>query len=309
MVRWVIIVTASALVIVFTACTGMGIETHPVSSTPTETKMAELPSDPPARLSGTKTISAQNPQFTGNNTFTEVDNNGDGLFEALLVNVEVQSSAPGEYSIFGVLQKGGADIANRPAFESMMFTTATFANGSATHNIDIAFSGEQIFRSSQDGPYDLVLFGVGPSNESAQATFSTPAIVHTKYGEVPAVLTAATYSAIDINDDGDFDFVNLAVDINVRVAENFRLQGDLSKNNASIVGAGGVFDLGSGTHTVDLQFPGSALRQSGEDGPYDGTVNLIDATGHTLQSITFVTQAYESDTFSAQFDSDGNFNN
>lgn len=309
MVRWVIIVTASALVIVFTACTGMGIETHPVSSVPTETKMAELPSDPPARLSGTKTISAQNPQFTGNNTFTDVDNNGDGLFEALLVNVEVQSSAPGEYSIFGVLQKGGADIANRPAFESMMFTTATFANGSATHKIDIAFSGEQIFRSSQDGPYDLVLFGVGPSNESAQATFSTPAIVHTKYGEVPAVLTAATNSAVDVDNDGDFDFVNLAVNINVRVAENFRLQGDLSKNNASIVGAGGVFDLGSGTHTVDLQFPGSALRQSGEDGPYDGTVNLIDATGHTLQSLTFVTQAYESDTFGAQFDSDGNFNN
>jgi len=53
MVRWVIIVTASALVVVFTACTGMGIETHPVSGVPTETKMAELPSDPPARLSGT----------------------------------------------------------------------------------------------------------------------------------------------------------------------------------------------------------------------------------------------------------------
>ncbi|KPK08030.1 MAG: hypothetical protein AMJ56_12285 [Anaerolineae bacterium SG8_19] len=104
-----------------------------------------------------------------------------------------------------------------------MFTTATFANGSATHKIDIAFSGEQIFRSSQDGPYDLVLFGVGPSNESAQATFSTPAIVHTKYGEVPAVLTAATNSAVDVDNDGDFDFVNVAVNINVRVAENFRL--------------------------------------------------------------------------------------
>jgi hypothetical protein len=298
--RWLIVATATTLftiVVILAGCSHKG-KTQPVSSSiPTEIKMAELPLDPQTELSDTTNMSAQNLQFTGNNTFTEVDNNGDGLFEALQVNVEVQTSASGEYTIFGVLEKGGTNIADRPTFESMLFTAATFTNGAATHNVDLAFSGEQIFRSGQDGPYDLFLLGVGPNNESAEGTFPTPAIDHTLYGEVSAVLTGATASAVDTDNDGDFDFIKVAVDIDVRIGGDFSLQGDLSKKNVSIVEAGSASNLGAGMHTVDLQFPGSELRRSGQDGPYSGTVNLLDATGHTLQSLSFATQSYASGSF------------
>lgn len=253
-------------------------------------------------------MNTQNLHFTGNNAFTEVDEDGDGVFETLRVSVEVQTTAPGEHSIFGILRKAGVDIANRPAFESMLFTSATFNEAAGTHTVDLDFSGEQIFRSGEDGPYDLFLSSVGPNDESAQETFSTPAIDHTKYGELPAVLIGATDSGIDIDNDGEVDFVKVAVDINVRVAGDFSLQGDLSKNDVSIVGSYGVFNLGLGTHTVELEFPGSVLRRSGEDGPYTGTVNLLDATGHTLQSLAFPTQAYTSSTFGALLDLDDSFN-
>lgn len=292
---WIIVLVVVATV--FVGCTTIVMESHPVSSTPTETTMAEVPSDSPTRVSGTETMSAQTLQFTGNNTFTGVDDDGDGLFEALLVNVEVQTSVSGEYSISGFLEKGNTSIANTPSFWSMGLTHATFANGAGTHSVDIAFSGEMIFRSGQDGPYDLSLSGVGPNSESAQATFSTPAIDHTAYGEVPATLTGVTDDAVDTDSDGDFDLVRVSVDVTVRAGGDFSLLGDLNLDNGSIVPAHSASNLGVGTHTVDLQFPGSVLRRSGQDGPYSGTVSLIDATGHTLQSLSFMTQSYTSSSF------------
>jgi hypothetical protein len=180
----------------------------------------------------------------------------------------------------------------------MGLTHANFTNGAGTHNVDIAFSGELIFRSGQDGPYDLSLYGVGPNDESAHETFLTPAIDRTQYGEVLAVLTGATDSAVDSDNDGDFDFVKVAVDINLRTGGDFSLLGDLYLNNGSIVSAHRASNLGVGMHTVELQFPGSELRRSGQDGPYSGSVSLLDATGHILQSLSFTTQPYTSSSFS-----------
>lgn len=243
----------------------------------------------------------QNFLFTGNNTFTEVDANGDGIYEALQVTVEVHTSASGEYSISGSLGRGNTSVATTPSFEHQGVTHASFTSGAGVsrHKVNIAFSGEQIFRSGLDGPYDLFLSGVGPDTAFAQETFTTSAIDHTRYGEVPVVLTTATDRAIDSDNDGDFDFLTVEITINVRVGGKFFLQSDLSKNNVSIVGAGSVFNLETGKRLVSLQFSGLELRRSGQDGPYSGTVSLIDATGHTLQSISFTTQSYRSSSFGA----------
>ena len=297
MAWWVMLVTLVIPALVFVACTSKRIEPHPESSIPTETKVAELTFDSPSRLTGTETMSAENLQFTGKNTFTEVDNNGDGLFDALQVNIEVKTSASGEYSISGYLHKGDVIIANTPSYWSMGLTHAYFTNGAGTHNIEIAFSGELIFRSGQDGPYELSLSGVGPNAESAHETFITPAIDHTQFGEVRAVVTEATDSAIDSDNDGDFDFIKVAVAINVRVGGDYSLLGDLNLDNGSIVSAHSTSNLQAGMRTVDLQFPGAELYRSGQDGPYSGTVTLLDATDQTLQSLSFTTQAYTSSKF------------
>ena len=72
------------------------------------------------------------------------------------------------------------------------------------------------------------------------------------------------------------------------------------REDTSIAGAGSAFNLGTGMDTLILQFSGLTLRQSRVNGPYDGTVNLMDATGHTLQSLAFVTKDYAWDSFSAE---------
>ena len=216
---------------------------------------AALPIDLQTGLTAPGIMKVQSLTFTGNNTFTEVDDNGDGFFEALRATVEVQTTTPGAHSVLGILRKGGVDIANRPAFESVLFTSATFDEAAGTYTVDLDFSGEQIFRSGEDGPYDLFVFSIDPNNDSADDTFTTPFFDHTDYGEVPATMTGVTDAAVDTDSDGDFDLVRVSVDVTVRVGGDFSLQGDLSKGGASLVGAGSAVSLTPGTHRPSMKPP------------------------------------------------------
>ena len=68
---------------------------------------------------------------------------GDGLFEAAVAQVQVQVLVAGDYSLVGVLEKDGRAVSHRPSWESA--------------GESLAFSGEEIFLSGKDGPYHLVL--------------------------------------------------------------------------------------------------------------------------------------------------------
>jgi hypothetical protein len=302
--RWTIIVVAAILAMGLCSCVTREKKSPPAGAVPARTQV--LSPEPTGTLSRPETASSPALRLAGNMAFTAVDANRDGLNEALVVTVEVQTAVAGQYAVSGYLQKDGSLVANRPRFETALDSRAAFEDGAGTHAVDISFSGEQIFRSGEDGPYDLFLSVIGPDRAFARETFTTPAVVHTQYGEIPYRLTGASDSALDSDNDGDFDVVNLAVGVTVRVPGAFTLQGAVSDRDNTIAVASGEFEPGVGTHTVDLQIPASALRHAGEDGPYEATVSLIDASGHTLESILFTTQAYALDRFQAQPEGNGN---
>ena len=121
-------------------------------------------------------------KFTGNVTYRTVDKNGDGIAEQLAADVEVEILTAGEYTVVGRLKKGGQMIANRPNFDSMLFSKAPLNGAPGLHSVSLTFSGEQIFQSGTDGPYDLALVAVGASSH-AKVTVPTPAYSHTQFGE------------------------------------------------------------------------------------------------------------------------------
>ncbi|MCP4659986.1 MAG: DUF11 domain-containing protein [bacterium] len=236
-------------------------------------------------------------EFTGNATYDLLDDDLDGFAEALIANVEIRLNTTGEYTIIGELQKGGKLIANRPAWESMMLVRTNLDEISGTYMVDLQFSGEQIFRSGEGGPYDLLLEGIAATGFTT-TTLATPAYDRTLFGEVDARLTGVAEAAVDAGGDGGFDYVEVTLGLDVRLDGDFRLQGALDKDGQTVVDAGTAVSLGAGAPQVALQFDGAKIRRAGADGPYDGTVNLIDADGHTIDSITFTTAPYTADSFS-----------
>lgn len=236
--------------------------------------------------------------FTGNATFHPVDENLDGIAEALTAGVEVRVNSAGQYTIRGTLQKNGELIANRPSWESMLPVRATLDEIPGTYTITLELSGEQIYRAGVDGPYDLVLQGIA-SNGAVSATIATPGYAHTLFGENPAGLTSVSEAAVDANGDGKHDFIEVTFGVGVRQAGRFKLQGSLAKDGQSIADAGTTEDLQIGARQVSLRFDGRKIRSSGLDGPYEGNINLIDAGGHTLDGIRFTTRPYTASSFSS----------
>ena len=258
------------------------------------------PSPPPIvlGLAGDAVSAVPDIEFTGNATYSPLDENLDGIAEALTAQVEVRLNTAGAYIVLATLEKGGQLIADRPAWESMLPVSVDLDQISGTYTVTLKLSGEQIYRSGVDGPYDLVLYGIASSSFST-ATLSTPNYNHTSFGETPAHLTGVSEQAVDTNGDGKFEFIDVTLGLDVRLASELRLQGALDKDGQTLVSAGITQSLGAGAPQVTLRFDGSNLRRSGVDGPYDGSVNLIDSTGHTIDGIRFTTRPYSAGSFSA----------
>lgn len=237
-------------------------------------------------------------------SFDTLDADGDGLAEALRAELEVNVAIGAQYWIFGTLQKDGALIANRSSYFRSQDVSAQLDAGPGTHTVTLDFSGEQIFRSGEDGPYEMVLFLLSPTGFEP-GSFATPAYDHTLFGELPGSLQGVSESAVDTDGDGVFEAIEVYVQVWVRTATPLQVRGNLSKGAASLADAGALTDTVPGLQEVVLTFPGGALNRSGEDGPYDGTINLTDAAGNTLESLTFTTDPYGSGSFGTLLEPDG----
>ena len=236
--------------------------------------------------------------FTGNATHMPVDDDADGFAEALRADVEVELAVGGQYTILGFLQKAGQPIANRPSWESMLPVSASLDEIPGTYTVTLQFSGEQIYRSGEDGPYDLVLYAL-TATDYATSTLATPAYDHTDFGELPGHITGVSETAVDDDGDGLYDAVEATLSLDVRQTSELRLQGALGKGGQTFVEAAAAQTFGAGSVQVPLRFDGAALRRAGVDGPYEGTVNLIDASGATIDGVQFTTGPYSSGSFSA----------
>src|SRR6185436_2451972 len=85
------------------------------------------------------------------------------------------------------------------------------------------------------------------------------------------------------------------------------LQGALDKDGQTLANAGTTKSVGAGAQSVTLRLDATNIRRSGLDGPYDGSVNLIDSAGHTIDGIRFTTRPYSAGSFSAPIIPQGPF--
>jgi alpha-tubulin suppressor-like RCC1 family protein len=93
------------------------------------------------------TIAPDTAQFTGVTTDRGIDENGNGRFESLWVNVQVNVTQPATYTLSARLSKGGVSIASTAVYSEIA--------AAGVYTLPLSFDGSDIWAAQQDGPYSV----------------------------------------------------------------------------------------------------------------------------------------------------------
>jgi hypothetical protein len=250
-------------------------------------------SDPPS--DGTVQLSTLT--FTGAPVFSLLDPDGDGIYEALGVDVAATLDAPDTVTVVGQLLKNGTLISQRPQYFFSGVSSFDYEGSPSQFTAHLEFSGEDILQSGEDGPYTLSLEAIDPVGPIGSTTMTTPAYIHSQFGELGSSVTSAADLGVDTDGDGQFDLLRVSVTISTRSPGPYLIDGTLMKDTVTL----GVASVGSvysaGQHTVDLNFKGTSIRGRGLNGPYQAVIILKDSTGSSVGSLLHVTQPYQAADF------------
>ncbi len=107
-------------------------------------------------------------------------------------------------------------------------------------------------------------------------------------------------SGQDTNENGLFDVLNVDVQVQVNLPDNYTVNGFLYKGNSTITSALGSSFLPMGPGSIQVSFPGGPINQSGLDGPYSVFLLLLEAgSSSVLGTNITTTQAYSHLAFDA----------
>lgn len=236
--------------------------------------------------------------FTGSFSDAGVDTNTDGLYDLLRINLGLDVQEAGTYTVTGELE-GSDSIA-------VASTTASLSTGGQT--VDLDFDGQLIFQHRKDGPYHLRKLRVedasGNRIDLIYDAYTTSAYTYGQFQHGGTTIDATSYNdqGLDVDSDGDYDYLLVEFQVNVDQEGTYRLLAALNDDEgetiASIIQD---LDLLVGADLISLGFPGGAIYEHGIDGPYQvASVTLLDAAGTIVdyQQAAHTTQAYSHTDFS-----------
>jgi hypothetical protein len=209
-------------------------------------------------------------RFTGGVSDQGVDTNGDGLFDHVAVNFDVEVDAPGAYALTAVLRAGSEALVSGGE--------ATLPAGPSTVTIPFGADGIRKFLGV-DGPYaitDVVLTRLGDDTlgervADRRASFgdTQPYTLAQLQRPVTIIPPGLVDQGIDTDADGLFDLLRVTFDVDTRQFGSYTWTGDLRAPDGTVLGiASGQGVLDAGVTTVEFVFPGLPIGESGQDGPY-----------------------------------------
>lgn len=266
---------------------------------PSSAPLATMAASPGAQTSGAATVGLA---LADTWTARGVDSNGDGLFDALALDLQLDVAAAGDYILSGYLEKAGQFITDRSsAVSSAPFCVAVHADQAGTVSATVLFCGEDIFQSGLDGPYTAYLtIGDGTSLIDS-GDFEISGFTCAQFGETPLQISGAADSGYDQDADGKYDDLVVSVTLDARAAASGWLGGALySSTGEFIADASASVNVAVPGGTVDLVFDGTQILRSGFDGPYVFQATLLDDTLVQIASYSSNTQAYSHLDFEAR---------
>jgi hypothetical protein len=201
------------------------------------------------------------------------DDDSDGLFDYIVVGVNVSATIEGYYSIDGELYS--------PTSVSLSWDSWYGYLSAGAASINLYFDAMDVTSTGEDGPYNVSLELYDDWGTLVDAdSYWTAAYSVGMLEAYPASL-APPYSdqGVDADDDGLFDYLSLEVGVDVRVSGTYLVRTWVYDSTRSyFVTSGQVWaDLDAGLQTVEMQCPGDEIFSSSVDGPYLIDISLYDA--------------------------------
>ena len=231
---------------------------------------------------GLATVSRSSSDFAGTYRDRGVDTDNDGLFNQLLVEVDLSLTHAGTYRVFGVLTDSAGNT-------HQAHVVSAFGSGPAVATL--RFDGKALFQNGVDGPYRLSVVrmaeedGVAllPVAEAVDA-HQTAAYGYRQFQHPPLLLTGGGSAVgIDTNGNGRFDLLDVAVDIEVDFAGFYSWSArllDAEGNELGFASRSGFFS--AGRNSIRLTYAGQPIGRNGVDGPYFVTDLLLFGAGRSL---------------------------
>lgn len=184
--------------------------------------------------------------FTDQYSATGSDTDGDGRFDSLTLDIGVNVSVPGEYTIMGTLADGNREgLAKDDAFVSSQTYTALQA-GAQTVQLD--FDGRDIFSNGKDGPYtvgELLITDVelpsltdilSNTIDSRANVYTTTAYSRADFESPAAYFTGSVDdSSAATNADGLYETLPVNVGLAITEAGTYTVTGDLYDSAGSLI--------------------------------------------------------------------------
>ncbi|MFW9915928.1 MAG: hypothetical protein ACFFGZ_10000 [Candidatus Thorarchaeota archaeon] len=207
-----------------------------------------------------------------NTTWAEyaVDNDGNGLYDQLVINLGLLSQTTQDYDLYGILKDRNGH---------WLGTSYRDLNTFVGNNLSLTFAGQAINASGADGPYDVWITFIpwyySPPYELDFTRMYTTALAYNPNDFESPAATIIGFADRGLDTDGDQLFNEIVVEVSIEV----RTAGYYTA--AVFLGSVGPFDLGyamfkgqqeeylaPGNRTIAVAVPTYAFYSGKLNGPY-----------------------------------------
>jgi len=199
-----------------------------------------------------------------------------GFFDELRLNVSLVVETTGDYEI----DTSVYDSSGYYVMSSYDWFYLPLGNQSAT----IVYPGDRFYNAVSDGPYTVQMGLYDQYRTSLDYdVYQTGPYLRSQF-DPPPVLFAPPHSDrgvdTDTPPDGLFDWLEVSARVNVSEAGNYTVGAELYAPGGFYIGSTSTTaDRPIGIGTMDLRFPGVAIRQAGRTGNFDVFMRVGPAGG------------------------------
>ncbi|RLF35985.1 MAG: hypothetical protein DRN03_04260, partial [Thermoplasmata archaeon] len=225
-------------------------------------------------------------ELTGNYTDYGVDVDGDGLYDYLTIEVEVNVTSEGNYSLEGQLN----DLIHSGVEWEMNSSHLDVG----IQRIKLNFDGVTIRKQEINGPYSISNLTLYYESERGLSQFMfNKSYITSEYNytdfQIPHIAFTGIFLDYGIDTDGDalYDYLTVEVEVNTTAAGSYHIIGWLHDSGGNpITWANNSMYLGPGIHTIPLNFDGLTIYRQKINGPYNiGYIVLRDDDYREIDSL------------------------